>query len=192
MLDLRYKYPIHSIYSALRAAVVSLIPRTRTPPSAALDRSSFVNEMHDSENGLPASESLPSSSAGGAFQSVPSSPVSRQTIPIQVKGTETETQTHTQRSSNPNLRPDSDNSYNSDSSEMPEKWAVNGISMTLKLGECFGLLGPNGAGKSTTISILIGRLKASMGKQFVAGHDLGGTGLGCVHRDIGVCPQHGE
>jgi lipooligosaccharide transport system ATP-binding protein len=32
--------------------------------------------------------------------------------------------------------------------------AVNGISFTVRRGECFGLLGPNGAGKTTTIRMI--------------------------------------
>ena len=34
--------------------------------------------------------------------------------------------------------------------------AVDGLSLTVQRGECFGLLGPNGAGKTTTIEILEG------------------------------------
>ena len=34
--------------------------------------------------------------------------------------------------------------------------AVNGISLEVPRGECFGLLGPNGAGKTTTVEILEG------------------------------------
>ena len=36
--------------------------------------------------------------------------------------------------------------------------AVDGLSMHVDRGECFGLLGPNGAGKTTTIEILEGLL----------------------------------
>ena len=32
--------------------------------------------------------------------------------------------------------------------------AVDGLSLDVHRGECFGLLGPNGAGKTTTIEIL--------------------------------------
>ena len=41
--------------------------------------------------------------------------------------------------------------------------AVNGLSLTVGRGECFGLLGPNGAGKTTTIEILEGLLEADAG-----------------------------
>jgi ABC-type multidrug transport system ATPase subunit len=43
------------------------------------------------------------------------------------------------------------------------------------------MLGPNGAGKSTTISILIGKIKASLGRQYVAGQDVG-VNMAAVHR----------
>lgn len=70
-----------------------------------------------------------------------------------------------------------------------EKWAVRGLSLALSLGECFGLLGTNGAGKSTTISTLIGKIKATCGKQFVAGADLKHGLSSSVHQFIGICPQ---
>lgn len=37
-----------------------------------------------------------------------------------------------------------------------EKFAVNGINLTVQQGEIFALLGPNGAGKTTTVEILEG------------------------------------
>ena len=43
-------------------------------------------------------------------------------------------------------------------------------------------------GKSTTISVLIGKLRATLGKQYIAGEDVS-EGLSKVHRYIGVCPQ---
>jgi ABC-2 type transport system ATP-binding protein len=39
--------------------------------------------------------------------------------------------------------------------------AVNGLDLSVGVGECFGLLGPNGAGKTTTIEILEGLLEAT-------------------------------
>ena len=32
--------------------------------------------------------------------------------------------------------------------------AVDGVSMGIEAGQCFGLLGPNGAGKTTTIEVI--------------------------------------
>ena len=43
--------------------------------------------------------------------------------------------------------------------------AVDGLSLTVQRGECFGLLGPNGAGKTTTIEILEGLLAAGRGRR---------------------------
>ncbi|MBI4059985.1 MAG: ATP-binding cassette domain-containing protein, partial [Elusimicrobia bacterium] len=34
--------------------------------------------------------------------------------------------------------------------------AVDGLSLSVREGSCFGLLGPNGAGKTTTVEMLEG------------------------------------
>ena len=47
--------------------------------------------------------------------------------------------------------------------------AVDGLSLTVERGECFGLLGPNGAGKTTTIEILEGLLQPDEGHVEVLG-----------------------
>ena len=47
--------------------------------------------------------------------------------------------------------------------------AVDGLSLTVQRGECFGLLGPNGAGKTTTIEILEGLLEPDAGEVEVLG-----------------------
>jgi ABC-2 type transport system ATP-binding protein len=47
--------------------------------------------------------------------------------------------------------------------------AVDGLSLSVRRGECFGLLGPNGAGKTTTIEILEGLLPADAGSVDVLG-----------------------
>ena len=47
--------------------------------------------------------------------------------------------------------------------------AVDGLSLTVQRGECFGLLGPNGAGKTTTIEILEGLLEPDRGEVEVLG-----------------------
>jgi ABC-2 type transport system ATP-binding protein len=47
--------------------------------------------------------------------------------------------------------------------------AVDGLSLAVERGECFGLLGPNGAGKTTTIEILEGLLPADAGDVEVLG-----------------------
>ncbi len=47
--------------------------------------------------------------------------------------------------------------------------AVDGLSLHVRRGECFGLLGPNGAGKTTTIEILEGLLAPDSGDVEVLG-----------------------
>ncbi|MGH9347864.1 MAG: ABC transporter ATP-binding protein [Vicinamibacterales bacterium] len=47
--------------------------------------------------------------------------------------------------------------------------AVNGLSLHVRRGECFGLLGPNGAGKTTTVEILEGLLQPDAGDVEVLG-----------------------
>ena len=47
--------------------------------------------------------------------------------------------------------------------------AVDGLSLSVRRGECFGLLGPNGAGKTTTIEILEGLLTPDAGDVEVLG-----------------------
>ena len=47
--------------------------------------------------------------------------------------------------------------------------AVDGLTLSVERGECFGLLGPNGAGKTTTIEILEGLLAPDEGRVEVLG-----------------------
>ena len=53
-----------------------------------------------------------------------------------------------------------------------EKIAVNGISLVIPTGSCFGLVGPNGAGKTTTLSMATGLLRPDMGQALIAGVDV--------------------
>jgi ABC-2 type transport system ATP-binding protein len=48
--------------------------------------------------------------------------------------------------------------------QYPSVTAVNGVSLAVPEGVCFGLLGPNGAGKTTTIEIMEGILNATSGE----------------------------
>jgi ABC-2 type transport system ATP-binding protein len=48
--------------------------------------------------------------------------------------------------------------------KFPEVTAVNGVSLDIEEGICFGLLGPNGAGKTTTIEIIEGIQNPTSGK----------------------------
>ncbi|HEU4623320.1 MAG TPA: ABC transporter ATP-binding protein [Steroidobacteraceae bacterium] len=55
----------------------------------------------------------------------------------------------------------------------PATTAVDGVSLTVPEGICFGLLGPNGAGKTTTIEIMEGILGATSGEVRYRGEPLG-------------------
>ncbi|MDH4215483.1 MAG: ATP-binding cassette domain-containing protein, partial [Gallionella sp.] len=65
---------------------------------------------------------------------------------------------------------------------------VDGVSITLAKGECYGLLGPNGAGKTTTLRLLLGLIDPD-------GGDLSLLGLAVPHHArearlrVGVVPQ---
>jgi ABC-2 type transport system ATP-binding protein len=71
--------------------------------------------------------------------------------------------------------------------------AVDGLSLSVKAGECFGLLGPNGAGKTTTISIATGLLTPDGGSVVIGvpgSREGGGDPRNAeVRRLIGVAPQ---
>jgi lipooligosaccharide transport system ATP-binding protein len=45
-----------------------------------------------------------------------------------------------------------------------EQAVVNGLSLVLKPGECFGIIGPNGAGKTTTIQLCLGLARPDKGR----------------------------
>ncbi|KAH7657402.1 Sulfate-transporting ATPase protein [Dioscorea alata] len=71
----------------------------------------------------------------------------------------------------------------------PEKFAVNGLTLTVSRGECFGMLGPNGAGKTSFIKMMTGLTPPSSGTAFVRGLDIG-QDMDKVYCSMGVCPQH--
>ena len=68
--------------------------------------------------------------------------------------------------------------------------AVDGLSLTIGVGEVFGLLGPNGAGKTTTVEILEGYRRADAGEVRVLGLDPWGDNAALRPR-IGVMLQDG-
>lgn len=57
--------------------------------------------------------------------------------------------------------------------EYKEVIAVDGISLSISRGTCFGLLGPNGAGKTTTVEMLEGILPRTAGEIRYKGAPLG-------------------
>ena len=44
-----------------------------------------------------------------------------------------------------------------------DRWAVQGLDLSVRRGEVFGFLGPNGAGKSTTIRMILSLIRPSTG-----------------------------
>jgi len=71
--------------------------------------------------------------------------------------------------------------------------AIEGISLELRPGECFGLLGPNGAGKSTLIRTIAGRVIPDAGRVAVFGSAAGSrearAALGWVPQDLALYPR---
>ncbi|MBN2041398.1 MAG: ABC transporter ATP-binding protein [Spirochaetes bacterium] len=53
--------------------------------------------------------------------------------------------------------------------DFPMVRAVDGVSLSIKQGICFGLLGPNGAGKTTLIEIIEGITRQTSGEIFYKG-----------------------
>ncbi|MBM2714994.1 nodulation factor ABC transporter ATP-binding protein NodI [Mesorhizobium caraganae] len=68
------------------------------------------------------------------------------------------------------------------------KLVVNGLSLTVASGECFGLLGPNGAGKSTIARMVLGMTQPDAGKITVLGVPVPAQAR-LARKGIGVVPQ---
>jgi ABC-2 type transport system ATP-binding protein len=71
--------------------------------------------------------------------------------------------------------------------------AVDGITLELRNGECFGLLGPNGAGKSTLIRSIVGRVVPDAGRISVFGAPADSAparaALGWIPQELALYPR---
>jgi len=65
---------------------------------------------------------------------------------------------------------------------------VDGISIALNKGECYGLLGPNGAGKTTTLRLMLGLIEPESGSLSLLGLDVPQHAREARLR-VGVVPQ---
>jgi lipooligosaccharide transport system ATP-binding protein len=65
---------------------------------------------------------------------------------------------------------------------------VDGISLAINKGECFGLLGPNGAGKTTTLRLLLGLITPDAGELQLLDHAVPQQARAARLR-VGVVPQ---
>ena len=65
--------------------------------------------------------------------------------------------------------------------------AVEDLSFEVRAGEIFGLLGPNGAGKTTTLKMLLGFVRPSAGRAFIAGERVGTV---ASRRHLGYLPEN--
>src|SRR5215217_3985944 len=65
--------------------------------------------------------------------------------------------------------------------------ALDGLDLTVPVGQVVGFLGPNGAGKSTTIRVLLGLLRADAGSVRVLGGDPWNEAV-TLHRRLAYVP----
>lgn len=69
-----------------------------------------------------------------------------------------------------------------------DRRVVDGVSLQIRKGECFGLLGPNGAGKTTTMKMMYGSALLSDGEMYVLGLNVR-EHIREIKSRIGVVPQ---
>jgi ATP-binding cassette, subfamily B, bacterial len=70
-----------------------------------------------------------------------------------------------------------------------ERWAVRGLSFTLRAGEVLALVGENGAGKTTLVKLLARLYDPDEGRILLDGHDLRRYSLEELRSNIGVIFQ---
>src|SRR6516164_1556800 len=65
--------------------------------------------------------------------------------------------------------------------------ALDQLHLSVAPGEVFGLLGPNGSGKTTALRLLLGFLRPTAGRAWIAGHDCWSDGV-AARRHIAYLP----
>ncbi len=65
---------------------------------------------------------------------------------------------------------------------------VDGLTVSIQRGECFGLLGPNGAGKTTTLRLMLGLIEPDAGELNLLDHPVPQQARAARLR-VGVVPQ---
>lgn len=66
--------------------------------------------------------------------------------------------------------------------------ALDGLNLSVEIGETYGFIGPNGAGKSTTIGLLMDYLRPTSGSATVLGYDPYKEVV-ALHRRVGILPD---
>ena len=77
--------------------------------------------------------------------------------------------------------------------EVGGRRVLNGISFSVRRGECFGIMGMSGAGKSTILKLLMGLIRPAAGEIVIDGTSIVGLSeqqLGPVRRKMGMCFQY--
>jgi len=72
-----------------------------------------------------------------------------------------------------------------------EVTAVDGVSLAIAPGSCFGLIGPNGAGKTSLLKMIVGLSPLTSGTIRVFGQDVAAHRRQ-VNQRVGVVPQEGS
>jgi ribose transport system ATP-binding protein len=75
--------------------------------------------------------------------------------------------------------------------------ALDGVELTVGVGQRIGLVGHNGAGKSTLMNILAGAYSPNEGRLFIAGQEQPDYSVGraqqlgvhCVFQELSLCPN---